>query len=140
MLLVDQGSNPVPNSRTVGGPAPGNRFEVFQPIDVPPGGWTIGRPAERRCSRTSRCRSRAATCSFASQGNLCLGAPQVRFAGDVLNAGANGAVTFEPDLNALPQGTTFVPGDVWNFQLSYRDQNPGTTSNTTDGIAVVFCI
>jgi hypothetical protein len=40
---LDQGSNPVATSRTVGGPSasPGSQFEVFQPFDVPAGGWTI---------------------------------------------------------------------------------------------------
>ena len=44
-FLLDQGSDPVPSSRTVGGPTsnPGSQFEVFQPFDVAGGGWSIGR-------------------------------------------------------------------------------------------------
>lgn len=40
---LDQGSDPVPSSRTVGGPnaSSGSQFEVFQPFDVPVGGWTV---------------------------------------------------------------------------------------------------
>jgi hypothetical protein len=40
---LDQGSNPVASSRTIGGPtaSPGSQFEVFQPFDVAAGGWTI---------------------------------------------------------------------------------------------------
>ncbi len=45
ILLLDHGSDPVPSSRTVGGPspAPGSQFEVFQPFDVPAGGWSVER-------------------------------------------------------------------------------------------------
>lgn len=75
----------------------------------------------------------------ASQGNLCLGAPQVRFDEHVLNAGAGGTVALTLDFGALPQGTVFQPGDDWNFQYWYRDQNPGFTSNTTAGVSVTFC-
>ncbi|MCP3918076.1 MAG: PQQ-dependent sugar dehydrogenase [bacterium] len=74
-----------------------------------------------------------------SQGNLCLGMPIVRFAGDILNTGAGGSVSFPPDFGNLPNGATFEVGDTWNFQLWYRDQNPTTTSNTTAGVSVQFC-
>jgi len=73
-----------------------------------------------------------------SQGNLCLGSPLVRFAGNVLNTGALGAVTFSPDLTALPGGTVISPGETWSFQMWYRDNNPGSTSNTTDGLQIPF--
>ena len=71
-----------------------------------------------------------------SSGNLCLGAPQVRFSGNVLNSGAGGTVAMQVDFQDLPQGTVFSPGDTWFFQLWYRD---GSTSNTTAGVQVDFC-
>lgn len=42
-LLVDQDSDPVPPSFTLGGPTPAanNQFEIFAPIDVPAGGWNL---------------------------------------------------------------------------------------------------
>ena len=45
------------------------------------------------------------------------------------------------DLNNLPRpnGTVAVQaGETWNFQCWYRDKNPGTTSNFTDGVSVLF--
>jgi len=74
-----------------------------------------------------------------SQGNLCLGSPLVRFAADIMQSTAQGTFDFSPDLSNLPQGTTFQPGSTWNFQLWYRDNNPTSTSNTSDGLAVQWC-
>ena len=74
-----------------------------------------------------------------SQGNLCLGPPQFRFNQWVLNSGANGQVSFIPDMTNLPQSQVFMPGESWNFQLWYRDNNPGITSNTSDGLEAIFC-
>jgi hypothetical protein len=73
-----------------------------------------------------------------SQGNLCLGAPFYRFSSNVMIT-AGGSVSFSPDFNSLPQNQTFLPGSTWNFQLWFRDNNPGPTSNTTTGVAVTFC-
>jgi FG-GAP repeat len=74
-----------------------------------------------------------------SQGRLCVGPGGiVRFSGNVGSTGAAGTFDFQPDLEALPQGTVFAPGETWNFQLWYRDKNPGTTSNTSAGLSVVF--
>ncbi len=70
-----------------------------------------------------------------SQGDLCLGAPIVRFNSNVLSTGG-GNVDFIPDLGALPQGTVVSPGQGWNFQFWFRDVNPGTTSNTTGALCV----
>jgi hypothetical protein len=42
---------------------------------------------------------------------------------------------------AIPLGTgpvAILPGETWNFQAWYRDLNPGTTSNFTDGISITF--
>jgi len=72
-----------------------------------------------------------------SQGNLCIGSPFVRFAGNVLNSGASGSVTFEPDALALPSNTTWMPGETWNFQYWTRDgQNPSNFSNLA---TITFC-
>jgi hypothetical protein len=73
-----------------------------------------------------------------SQGNLCLGGSIVRFSKNVLNSGAAGSISFSPDLTALPQGTVISPGTQWNFQFWFRDNNPGATSNTSNGLAVKF--
>ncbi len=74
----------------------------------------------------------------ASQGNLCISLPLVRFSADILLSDAGGSMAFTPDLNALPQSTVFQPGDTWNFQMWFRDMNPGQTSNTTNGLALTF--
>ncbi|MCP3916270.1 MAG: hypothetical protein GY711_12005 [bacterium] len=34
--------------------------------------------------------------------------------------------------------TLFQPGETWNFQCWYRDNNPGPTSNFTDAVSVTF--
>lgn len=76
-----------------------------------------------------------------SQGNLCLGAPILRFShqpGGVLNTGSLGAVGYPVDMTSLPQGVQFMTLDTWNFQLWFRDVNPSSTSNTSDGVSVTF--
>ncbi len=73
-----------------------------------------------------------------SQGNLHLDLPIVRFSGDIVLSDSSGEATFEPDLAALPQGTLFQAGETWNFQMWYRDSNPNTTSNTSNGLAITF--
>ncbi len=73
-----------------------------------------------------------------SEGNLHLALPIVRFSSDILTSDINGSAVFEPDLSALPQGTMFQPGETWNFQIWFRDTNPGLTSNTSNGLAVTF--
>lgn len=77
-----------------------------------------------------------------SSGNLCLGAPIYRFnkppSGQVLNSGADGTMEFSPSFSVLPQGLVFHPGERWNFQLWFRDFDTGPTSNTTDGIEILF--
>ena len=79
-----------------------------------------------------------------SQGILCIGAPIVRLN---LTAGpgqqidqttASGERSYQLDFGALPQGISFLAGETWNFQLWFRDVNPSLTSNTTDGISVMF--
>jgi hypothetical protein len=73
-----------------------------------------------------------------SMGVLCLGSPMIRFSSNVLNTGGAGTVDFSPNLNNLPQGTVFAPGDTWNLQFWYRDVVLNPTSNTTDGISITF--
>jgi len=73
-----------------------------------------------------------------SQGVLCLGAPLLRFANDVLTADAGGQVSFALDFANLPGGTTIQVGETWNFQFWYRDVNPSPTSNTSNGLAIAF--
>ena len=52
----------------------------------------------------------------------------------------DGTIEFSPDLGNLPQGTSILPGDTWHFQLWFRDANPQITSNTSDAVAVTFCM
>ena len=79
-----------------------------------------------------------------SAGILCLGAPIYRFSspasgGAVLDSGDTGTVELTLDLGLLPQGITFDPGETWYFQLWYRDvDSGGPTSNTSDGLTVLF--
>jgi len=77
-----------------------------------------------------------------SQGVLCLGAPIVRFVmsgtGQVGQTTPGGTRTYTVDFLNLPSGVVFMPGETWNFQLWYRDLNPGATSNTSDGVTVMF--
>ena len=77
-----------------------------------------------------------------SQGVLCLGPPQVRFSragtGEIAQTTAQGTRALALDLTDLPQGQVFLPGESWNFQLWFRDQNPGATSNTTNGVRATF--
>lgn len=71
-----------------------------------------------------------------SQGNLCLGGSIKRYAKQVQNSGSDGAFTIEVDTTAPP--AVIQPGESWNFQGWYRDQNPGPTSNFTDAVTVDF--
>jgi hypothetical protein len=77
-----------------------------------------------------------------SQGTLCLGAPIVRLntpgTGQVSQTTAGGTRTHLLDFSNLPQAIVFQPGDTWNFQLWFRDVNPSVTSNTTNGVTVMF--
>ncbi|MCP3917937.1 MAG: hypothetical protein GY711_20515 [bacterium] len=77
-----------------------------------------------------------------SQGNLCLGGTIARFArpGEVQNSGASGSFQLAVDTLDMPTTppTPIVPGDTWNFQAWYRDQNPTSTSNFTNARSVSF--
>jgi len=76
-----------------------------------------------------------------SQGNLCLGGPIGRHAGNVLNSGAAGRFELQLDLAnvPLPTGTVAAQaGETWHFQAWHRDANPSATSNFTDATAVTL--
>jgi hypothetical protein len=75
-----------------------------------------------------------------SQGNLCLGGQMGRFVAGVANSGGAGQISLAVNLNGLPGpiNVAVLPGDTWNFVSWYRDQNPSTTSNFTDGLSVTF--
>lgn len=73
-----------------------------------------------------------------SQGVLCLAAPILRLADDVLTIDGAGEVSLSIDYGDLPGNTTIAAGETWNFQLWYRDVNPGQTSNTSNGLAILF--
>ena len=76
-----------------------------------------------------------------SQGNLCVGSNAGRYLGQVGNSGLIGSFSITVDTSAIPQPTMTVPalpGETWNFQCWYRDQNPGITSNFSRGYSVTF--
>jgi hypothetical protein len=76
-----------------------------------------------------------------SQGNLCLVPFVARFTSG-LGAIAGGQFVRSIDLVGVPLPPTLdhdiVAGETWGFQLWYRDQNPGPTSNFTTAVQVVF--
>jgi len=75
-----------------------------------------------------------------SQGNLCLSGTIGRFRNDIQNSGATGVISIQVDLTALPLSppVAVAPGETWNFSAWFRDNNPTSTSNFTDGVAVMF--
>jgi len=73
------------------------------------------------------------------QGTLCITNPCLRFSEDIRFSGPGGAVTFQPNLAALPMGVAVLPGESWRFQYWYRDSNPSTTSNLTEALRILFC-
>jgi len=73
-----------------------------------------------------------------SQGNLCIGPPLGRFNAQVQNSGTSGSFSIPVDLTNLPMFGAVLSGDTWNFTCWYRDNNPGSTSNFTDGLEIFF--
>ena len=77
-----------------------------------------------------------------SQGNLCLGGgnPILRFTAQLGNSGASGQFAAILDLANFPAPYSgpVLPGQTWNFQAWYRDVNPTSTSNFTNGVSVLF--
>ena len=75
-----------------------------------------------------------------SQGNLCLGGAIGRHTQDVTGTG-DGEMTIAVDLAALPRPggrVAVLVGETWSFTCWFRDQNPGPTSNFTDGVSILF--
>lgn len=74
------------------------------------------------------------------QGNLCLGGAIFRLSNFVRNSGTTGSVTLALPYGGLPPGASFDIGEGWNFQYWFRDSVSGSaTSNTSNGVHVVFC-
>jgi hypothetical protein len=75
-----------------------------------------------------------------SQGNLCLSGTFGRFVQQVQSSGGSGEFTIQVDLTALPAplSQAVSAGETWNFTCWYRDFNPSSTSNFTDGVSVTF--
>ena len=76
-----------------------------------------------------------------SQGNLCLGSGLGRHVDQIQNSRDAGEFSIKVDLTMLPTPGgphSVVAGETWNFQAWFRDENPGSTSNFTDGIEIVF--
>ena len=73
-----------------------------------------------------------------SQGNLCLGGQIGRFRALVQSSGSTGSFSIETDLTDLPKHGAAMPGETLYFQAWYRDTNPDSTSNFTDGSWVTF--
>ena len=75
-----------------------------------------------------------------SQGVLCVGGSLGRYNGifEIFNSGNLGEGQLTIDLSAMPfnPAVPAVSGEVYHFQCWFRDQNPGSTSNFTDGLRV----
>ena len=56
------------------------------------------------------------------------------------NSGASGELMLTLDLTDMagPAYDQVQPGETFNFQTWFRDKNPTTTSNFTDGVSVLF--
>lgn len=79
--------------------------------------------------------SQASTSLAVASGQLCVGAPQVRFNNAPVNSGPQGTASLAINLQSLPSGVTFSPGETWFFQLWYRD---GQTSNFTSTVTLTW--
>ncbi len=80
-----------------------------------------------------------------SEGNLCLGggSPLGRHnrMAEVGFSGTIGSIDVSLDLTDMPTGigtAQVLAGETWNFQCWYRDANPSSTSNFTDGLSILF--
>lgn len=72
-----------------------------------------------------------------SQGNLCLSGAIGRHHPALSTGFGFAQVHVDPTYMPAPSGpVAWLPGETWNFQLWYRDQNPGSTSNFTDTRAI----
>jgi hypothetical protein len=76
-----------------------------------------------------------------SQGNLCLSGGIGRYNANIMNSGNAGSIALMLDLpnTPTPGGNVAIQsGETWNFQAWFRDNNPGQTSNFTDGLVITF--
>lgn len=76
-----------------------------------------------------------------SQGNLCLAGAIGRHLSSLGDTGPTGALSAVIDLTSLPTPTgpySAMAGESWNFQAWFRDTNPGSTSNFTDAVSIMF--
>ena len=63
-----------------------------------------------------------------------------RFNQQVQNSGMTGEFDIDVDTLSIPLSppATIMVGETWNFTAWFRDNNPGQTSNFTDGVAIQF--
>ncbi|MCP3916829.1 MAG: LamG domain-containing protein [bacterium] len=75
-----------------------------------------------------------------SQGVICLSLPSLGRFSSVAQIIQGPCGNLQVDLTSIPVTPTQAvqPGDTWNFQCWYRDNNPGPTSNFTDAVGVTF--
>ena len=76
-----------------------------------------------------------------SQGTLCVGGQIGRYNGNVFNTGNTGTGALQLDLANTPTPTgpvAIMASETWNFTCWFRDNNPGPTSNFTDGFSIAF--
>ncbi len=76
-----------------------------------------------------------------SQGNLCLGGSIGRFIDLAQTSDVSGTLTFAVDPSMVPQPSSTAAiqsGETWNFQAWFRDMNPASTSNFTQGLSILF--
>lgn len=72
-------------------------------------------------------------------GVLCIGPPVFRFASSVLDSGPDARVRFPLDLTQLPTGQPAMAGDLFLFQLWYRDAVGAVpTTNFSATVSVSF--
>ena len=67
-------------------------------------------------------------------------APRGRPRWHVDQIGQGPSFTLQIDLTSMPVNppVAVLPGDTWNFQAWYRDNNLGPTNNFTDAVSVTF--
>jgi len=77
-----------------------------------------------------------------SQGILCIGGNIGRYnrTGQIQATGTSGDFELVIDPSQLPTvpSLAVMPGETWHFQAWFRDQNPTSTSNFTDGLMIQF--
>ena len=75
-----------------------------------------------------------------SQGNLCLSGNIGRHRTQLGTIDNAGMFTISVDLTNVPVNppVPVMSGETWNWQLWFQDNNPGSTSNFTDGLSITF--